>query len=112
MGDFRCTTTCLTALKPLGVASNLRVRGWRQEAEIGDKGSIWVLPASGDREEADITLPLRLDLGAFALRSAVQAGYCRAIPRASSSLRRYCAPIPTAIHTTSSAGLYGAGRWS
>jgi hypothetical protein len=57
-----------TALKPLEVVPYLRVRGWRQEAEIGDKGSIWVLPASGDREEADITLPPRRDLGDFALR--------------------------------------------
>jgi hypothetical protein len=61
-------SSALTALKPLEVASYLRVRGWRQEAEIGDKGSIWVLPASGDRDEADITLPLRRDLGDFALR--------------------------------------------
>ena len=60
--------SALTAIKPLEVASYLRVRGWRQEAEIGDKGSIWVLPASGDRDEADITLPLRRDLGDFALR--------------------------------------------
>jgi hypothetical protein len=61
-------SSTLTALKPLEVASYLRVRGWRQEAEIGDKGSIWVFPASGDGDEADITLPLRRDLGDFALR--------------------------------------------
>jgi hypothetical protein len=58
----------LTALKPLEVASYLRVHGWRQEAEIGDKGSVWLLPSAVGREEADVTLPLRRDLGDFALR--------------------------------------------
>lgn len=61
-------SSTLTALKPLEVASYLRVRGWRQEAEIGDKGSIWVLPAVNGREEADIVLPMRRSLSDFALR--------------------------------------------
>ena len=35
----------LNALKPLEVASYLRVRGWRQEADLNDKGTVWLLPA-------------------------------------------------------------------
>jgi hypothetical protein len=56
------------ALRPLEVASYLRVHGWRQEADLNGKGSVWLLPAEDGREEADITLPLRRDLGDFALR--------------------------------------------
>lgn len=58
----------LTALKPLEMAAYLRVHGWRQEAEIDTKGSVWVLPLAPGRDEADVTLPLRRDLGDFALR--------------------------------------------
>jgi hypothetical protein len=58
----------LRALRPLEVASYLRVHGWRQEADLNGKGSVWLLPAEDGREEADITLPLRRDLGDFALR--------------------------------------------
>ena len=61
-------SSTLTTLKPLEVASYLRVHGWRQEADIGDKGSVWLLPAADGRDEADITLPLRRDLGDFGLR--------------------------------------------
>lgn len=62
------SSDALRALRPLGVASYLRVQGWRQEADLSGKGSVWLLPAEGDREEADITLPLQPDLGDFALR--------------------------------------------
>jgi hypothetical protein len=58
----------LRALRPLEVASYLRVHGWRQEADLDGKGSVWLLPAEDGREEADITLPLQRDLGDFALR--------------------------------------------
>lgn len=58
----------LNALQPLEVASYLRVHGWRQEADVADKGSIWLFPASSGRDEADLTLPLRRNLGDFALR--------------------------------------------
>lgn len=61
-------TSTLTALQPLEVASYLRVHGWRQEADIADKGSIWLFPATSGRDEADLTLPLRRNLGDFALR--------------------------------------------
>ncbi len=57
-----------TVLKPLEVASYLRVHGWRQEAEFDGKGSLWVLPATADRDEADVTLPMRRDLLDFSLR--------------------------------------------
>ena len=46
----------------------LRCRGWRQEADLNGKGSVWLLPAQEGREEADITLPLQRDLGDFTLR--------------------------------------------
>lgn len=58
----------LTAMKPLEVASYLRVRGWRREMEIDGKASIWLSPPEDGRGEADITLPLQRDLGDFALR--------------------------------------------
>ena len=58
----------LSALKPLEVAPYLRVQGWRQDAELDSKGSVWLLPAVAGREEADLTLPLRRDLGDFTLR--------------------------------------------
>lgn len=61
-------SSALTALKPLEVASYLRVHGWRKEAEIDGKGSVWVLPAAAGRDEADVTLPLRRDLVDFPLR--------------------------------------------
>ncbi len=62
------STDALTALKPLEVASYLRVHGWRQEAELDGKGSVWVLPGTVDRDEADVRLPLRRDLVDFSLR--------------------------------------------
>jgi hypothetical protein len=58
----------LNALKPLEVASYLRVHGWHQAADLNGKGSVWLLPAEEGREEADITLPLQRDLGDFTLR--------------------------------------------
>lgn len=58
----------LAALKPLEVASYLRVHGWQQEAELDGRGSVWVLPAATDREEADVTLPLSRSLADFPLR--------------------------------------------
>jgi len=58
----------LQALKPLEVASYLRVQGWRQEADLNGKGSLWLLGPGNGRDEADVTLPLRRDLGDFELR--------------------------------------------
>jgi hypothetical protein len=58
----------LQALKPLEVASYLRVQGWRQEADLNGKGSLWLLGPGNGQDEADVTLPLRRDLGDFELR--------------------------------------------
>ena len=58
----------LQALKPLEVASYLRVQGWRQEADLNGKGSLWLLGPVNGHDEADVTLPLRRDLGDFELR--------------------------------------------
>ena len=58
----------LQALKPLEVASYLRVQGWRQEADLNGKGSLWLLGPGNGHDEADVTLPLRRDLGDFELR--------------------------------------------
>ncbi len=57
----------LRGLKPLEIAAYLRAKGWRQEGEFDGKASLWLLrPEVG--EEVDVTLPLRQDLGDFALR--------------------------------------------
>jgi hypothetical protein len=58
----------LQALKPLEVASYLRVQGWRQDADLNGKGSLWLLGPGNGHDEADVTLPLRRDLGDFELR--------------------------------------------
>ncbi len=58
----------LQALKPLEVASYLRVQGWRQEADLNGKGSLWRRGSGNGHDEADVTLPLRRDLGDFELR--------------------------------------------
>ena len=60
--------SALSGLKPLEVASYLRVHGWRQEAEFDGRGSIWVLSGTADRDEADVSLPLRRDIADFRLR--------------------------------------------
>lgn len=58
----------LQQLKPLEVASYLRVQGWRLEADLNGKGSLWLLDLGDGQGEADVTLPLRRDLGDFDLR--------------------------------------------
>ena len=75
----------LNALKPLEVASYLRVHGWHQAADLNGKGSVWLLPAEEGREEADITLPLRRDLGDFALRMGELLRTLRQVERRSES---------------------------
>ena len=59
---------CAHALRPLEVASYLRVHGWRQEADLNGKGSVWLLPAEVDARRRTLRLPLQRDLGDFALR--------------------------------------------
>lgn len=58
----------LAALKPLEVASYLRVHGWQQEDELDGRGSVWVLPGADSRREVDVTVPLSRDLADFSLR--------------------------------------------
>lgn len=57
----------LSALKPLEMAAYLRAKGWRKEADLDGKGSLWLL-AVPDVEEFDVTLPLKRDLADYALR--------------------------------------------
>jgi hypothetical protein len=57
----------LKAVKPSEMAAYLRAMGWRREADLDGKGSLWLL-AGADGEEHDVTLPLRHDLADYALR--------------------------------------------
>ncbi len=57
----------LNAMKPLEMAAYLRAKGWRKEADLDGKGSLW-LQALADGEEFDVTLPLKHDLADYALR--------------------------------------------
>ena len=59
----------LGALKPLEVAAYLRAKGWRKDAELNGKGSLWLWHSEGGNE-FDITLPARRDLGDYVLRIA------------------------------------------
>ena len=51
----------LRALMPLELAAYLRANGWRQEADLGGKGGLWLFQSS-DGREYDVTLPARRDL--------------------------------------------------
>ncbi|MGL4960613.1 MAG: hypothetical protein ACRC67_05230 [Inquilinus sp.] len=62
-------TATLRALKPLEMATYLRAKGWRQEADLAGKGSLWLVQAA-DGTEFDVTLPARRELGDYALRMA------------------------------------------
>jgi len=53
----------LHSLKPLEMIAYLRVKGWKQEFEIKNKGSLWAL-----NEDYDVTLPARRELGDYTLR--------------------------------------------
>lgn len=57
----------LRALKPLEIATYLRAKGWRQEADLDGRASLW-LGHAADGEEVDVTLPLKRELGDFVLR--------------------------------------------
>jgi hypothetical protein len=56
----------LRALKPLEIAAYLRSKGWRQEADIQTKATLWLHSMDGDEE--DVTLPSRSEFGDYALR--------------------------------------------
>jgi hypothetical protein len=55
----------LRELKPLEVVAYLRAKGWRQEADLAGKGSLWIL-----NSDFDVTVPARRDLGDYILRMA------------------------------------------
>ncbi|MER9124262.1 hypothetical protein NKH81_14360 [Mesorhizobium sp. M0959] len=62
-------TATLRALKPLELAAYLRAKGWRQEADLNGKGSLWLLKSPGGAE-FDVTLPAKRELGDYVLRVA------------------------------------------
>lgn len=51
------------SLKPLELIAYLRARGWRQEADLNGKGSLWIL-----NDDYDVTLPATRELGDYILR--------------------------------------------
>jgi len=59
----------LGALRPLEVAAYLRASGWRLEADLNGRGSLW-LKQEGSGPEFDVTLPARREMGDFVLRMA------------------------------------------
>jgi hypothetical protein len=63
----------LRALMPLELAAYLRANGWRQEAELGGKGGLWLFQSS-DGREYDVMLPARRDLADYALRMSEVLG--------------------------------------
>lgn len=57
----------LRSLKPLELAAYLRANGWRREADLHGKGSLWQIHGS-DGSEFDVTLPAKRDFADYALR--------------------------------------------
>ncbi len=72
----------LRALMPLELAAYLRSNGWRQEADLGGKGGLWLFQSS-DGREYDVTLPARRDLADYALRMSEVLGTLAAVERRS-----------------------------
>jgi hypothetical protein len=60
-------SSTLRTLKPLELAAYLRSNGWRKEADLFGKGSLWLLQ-NPDQQEFDITLPARPEMADYALR--------------------------------------------
>ncbi len=54
------------ALNPGDVSLYLQMKGWRKTADLGDKGSVWLL--GHGNASADLMLPMRRDLKDFELR--------------------------------------------
>jgi hypothetical protein len=57
----------LRGLRPLELAAYLRAKGWKQEADLNGKGSLWFLRVP-HHTEYDVTLPARRELRDYALR--------------------------------------------
>jgi hypothetical protein len=97
----------LRSLKPLEVVQYLRAKGWQQEGDLGNKATLWVTDT-----DAEIVLPMRRDLGDFALRMAEvlqtleqvearsQLDILRDLQAASSDLIRIRAPAGNAADGT------------
>ena len=60
-------TATLRTLRPLEVAAYLRAKGWREEADLNGKASLWLL-RQPDGSALDVTLPLRRSLADYTLR--------------------------------------------
>ena len=67
---------------PLELAAYLRANGWRQEADLGGKGGLWLFQSS-DGREYDVTLPARRDLADYALRMSEVLGTLAEVERRS-----------------------------
>jgi hypothetical protein len=59
----------LRGLRPLEIVSYLRAKGWRQEADLEGRGSLWLFNGP-EGVESDVTLPARREFGDYALRIA------------------------------------------
>ena len=59
----------LRALKPLEMTAYLRTKGWRLEADLNGKGSLWLKQEQGC-PEFDVTLPAKREMADYALRMA------------------------------------------
>lgn len=59
--------TTLRTLRPLEVAAYLRAKGWREEADLNGKASLWLLQQP-EGSDFDVTLPLRRGLADYSLR--------------------------------------------
>jgi hypothetical protein len=60
-------SSTLRTLKPLELAAYLRANGWRKEADLFGKGSLWLFQ-NPHEQEFDITLPARSEMADYALR--------------------------------------------
>ena len=59
----------LRSIRPLELFSYLRNQGWHQVAELDDRSALWQRQSVAQQEDSEeVTLPLRQDLGDFALR--------------------------------------------
>lgn len=59
----------LRSIRPLELFSYLRNQGWHHVAELDDRSALWERQGAAAQEDPEeVTLPLRQDLGDFALR--------------------------------------------
>jgi hypothetical protein len=58
----------LKTVRPLELVSYLRAQGWRQVSELDDKSALWEKPCRDHNQSEEVVLPLRQEVGDFALR--------------------------------------------